>query len=57
MAEEGNRRAPVRLADGTSPGGNRETRKLKREKDLKGRGATASQGSGGIGTNVAIPRR
>ena len=55
MAEEGNRRAPVRLADGGRPGVPAETCKLKRQKGL---GDGASDGSTGwrhgIGTNVAL---
>ena len=55
MAEEGNRRAPVRLADGETPHGRSgETCNLKRQKDLGGGGVLVDRVAARIGTNVAL---
>ena len=54
MAEEGNRRGPVRLADSESPGAAPEPRNLKRGKDLWNSTVTGPAWVRRIGTNVAL---
>ena len=54
MAEEGNRRCPVRLADGASRDRLRETRKRKWGKDLWDEVPRGPEAGARIGTIVAL---
>ena len=57
MAEEGNRRTPVRIADGGLRGGGFQRCKPKREKDLCDGGGAGARWHARIGTNVALSDR